>query len=252
MRTEPIEHSLAGRSGFTLLELLVVIALLALLASLLFPAFQEGQAAARRTRCSANLRQIGLATQLYWDDHEGLAFRYRRAQTNGGQIYWFGWLERGPEGDRDFDPTQGALYPYLNGRGVEVCPSLGYHSAQFKLKARQAAFGYGYNLLLSAPTEQPPVTLTSVRQPSRLVLFADSAQVNTFQFPASPDHPMLEEFYYVTPGEPTAHFRHQRQANAVFGDGHLEALAPVPGSIDPRMPSALVGRLPPEYLHLAP
>jgi prepilin-type processing-associated H-X9-DG protein/prepilin-type N-terminal cleavage/methylation domain-containing protein len=237
-------------TAFTLVELLVVIAVIALLAALVMPALVRGKTSARRVQCVSHLRQLGLAAQMYWDDHTGQAFRYRGAATNGGDLFWFGWLERGSEGARAFDVTQGALYPYLQGRGVEVCPSLAYISPQFKLKATGAAYGYGYNLHLSAPASQPPVNMARVPQTADLILFADAAQVNTFQPPASPAHPMLEEFYYVNENEATAHFRHQRMANAVFCDGHVAGEKPLPGSIDARLPAEFVGRLRPESLRL--
>ncbi len=234
--------------AFTLLELLVVIAILAIIASLLLPALSRSQISAQRVKCLGNLRQLGIATQMYWDDNQGLAFRYRGVATNGGDVYWFGWLARGAEGTRAFDPTQGALYPYLGGRGVELCPALDYALKTFKLKAEGAAFGYGYNLLLSTPLDQPHLPIAKVGQPSTIALLADAAQVDTFLYPATPANPTIEEFYYINTNEMTTHFRHAGRANVLCCDGHVERGKPVAGSLDQRLPGQTIGWLAPELL----
>jgi prepilin-type processing-associated H-X9-DG protein len=249
-KPEPESRRDAGAAAFTLLEVLVVVATVAVLAAILLPAFSRGRDAARTAQCLDNLRQLGLAAQMYWEDHEGRLFPYLTGATNGGRVYWFGWLQNGAEGDRDFDPTWGALYPYLQGRGVEVCPALDYRNALYKAKATGASYGYGYNLHLGAH----PITLNRLPCPSDTILFSDAAQVNDFQAPASPEHPMLEEFYYVDAdtgaGYPNAHFRHRQQANALFCDGHVDRERPVPGSLDPRMSAQWIGRLRPAALEV--
>ncbi len=238
------------RRGFTLIELLVVVAIVGVLAALVLSATARSKLVAYQVKCSSNLRQLGLATHLYWADNNGNCFRYIFGQTNFGRIYWFGWMGPGAEGTREFDATQGALYQYLLGRGVEICPSLNYALAQFKLKARSPAYGYGYNLCLSAPPTKPPVNSANIKRPATTALFADAAQVNTFQPPASPENPMLEEFYYVSTNstEATAHFRHKQLANVVFADAHVGTERPAEGSIDKRLPSQFVGRLRPQIL----
>jgi len=233
-----------GGGAFTLIELLVVIAIVAVLASLLLPSLSRSKGVAQRARCASNLRQLGLAAQMYWDENAGIAFPYQTYATNGGMIYWFGWIEQwqsGNEGQRHFDVSQGALFPYLQGQGVEICPALNYFG-RFKLKATGAAYGYGYNRHL-APSN-PPVALARLPHPDETVLFADAAQVNDFQEPASPDNPLVEEFYYVSFDDlPNAHFRHQGKANAVFCDGHVGLETAAPGSVDARLPAERVGRL---------
>src|SRR3989442_13525959 len=73
-----IRHSSFGLClAFTLLELLAVVAVSAVLAALLLAVLAKSKTSAQRIKCFSNLRQLGLATRMYWDENGGKAFRYR-------------------------------------------------------------------------------------------------------------------------------------------------------------------------------
>src|SRR5437899_5392885 len=79
--------ALPAVAAFTLIELLIVVAILGILASLLLPALGRSKIAARRVGCASNLHQLSLAAQMYWDDNNSASFRWELGPTNGGRLY---------------------------------------------------------------------------------------------------------------------------------------------------------------------
>lgn len=100
----------APRTGFTLLELLVAIALIGILLALILPAVQSTRQAARRTQCRNNLRQIGLAIH----NHEST---YREFPSNGWGFLWIGDPDRGT-GPRQPGGWIYQILPHLEGTAV--------------------------------------------------------------------------------------------------------------------------------------
>src|SRR5688572_4099649 len=127
------------KSGFTLIDLLVVIAIIAILAAILFPVFGRARENARRSSCSSNLRQIGLATMQYTQDYDEYYPSNMTVVTQaecdaapGG--CWYPATPQ-PWGAMVFMPQM--LHPYHKSTQVFACPS-GYKGRNPDTSAKDA------------------------------------------------------------------------------------------------------------------
>ncbi len=220
-----------SHGGFTLIELLVVIAIIAILAGMLLPALGRAKEMGRATRCKSNLRQMGIALNLYGDDYRQFPYT---VDFSGGRT-WFSQIGKYLNSDGLFNcpsyrgPSQyswdeniirysGGSYGY-NGLGTGSRPA-GYFS-------HNGVLGLGGDRPFQTDDPPLPVPVNRVRNPNDMLAIGDSVY-NQFG---------ITSFLLTTVDTlRTEKERHQVGLNSVFVDGHVESSSQ--GKLGARNPEA--------------
>ncbi len=214
-------------TGFTLLELLTVIAIITLLAALIFAGLKNARESGAAAKCLGNLRALAEANNRYATEHDG---QYCFAQEKTNKVRWHGARDNVKE---KFDPTLGPLALYLGQDGrLKECPSFHqYLSAEESFE--NGSGGYGYNAIYIGGTPRDKWTgerLVNVIRPSLTLMFADTALAKA---KGIQEYPFAEPYQWVTPSgklagplSPSLHFRHSGKANVAWCDGHTSAELP--------------------------
>ena len=134
--TYNLKQADARRRGFTLVELLVVIGIIALLVSFLLPALNKARASAAQVACQSNVRQIGIAFFMFANDHKGRLPAMQGAYGPNALTteYWQGdWLGDAAQGNNDsaayFDSIPPLANPALSPKGT-IWPYLGKYGSK--------------------------------------------------------------------------------------------------------------------------
>jgi prepilin-type N-terminal cleavage/methylation domain-containing protein/prepilin-type processing-associated H-X9-DG protein len=179
--------------GFTLVEILVVIAIIAVLAAILFPVISSATRTARKAKCMSNLRQLVMAHKMYSDDHDRTIVPAR-----AGSITWCQILQ-----------------PQIKNDQIIICPE--DDTPQIVTGTTDLPHSYGINYSLAFNTAGSPFvwSMSSIDRTSDLLLFFDM----------KPDANAMGASY-LTHRLSRVSTRHRGRCGIGFLDGHAKPMLP--------------------------
>jgi prepilin-type N-terminal cleavage/methylation domain-containing protein/prepilin-type processing-associated H-X9-DG protein len=180
---------MTNKHAFTIIELLMVIAIIGVIAALLMPAIGKARESGRRTQCTNNLRQIGIAMYIYIDEHDS-----RFPPVVDVPDWWFHLLE-----------------PYLDDLNVWKCPSYKEHNYGDTIH-----FSYGFNYwgLNDVTGGWHGKHINAVTSPSQCIMISDGGRHSSD--PAD----MSRCYIYKNSYMPSP--RHSNGTNILFVGGHVK------------------------------
>ncbi|NLX23070.1 MAG: type II secretion system protein [Phycisphaerae bacterium] len=201
------------RRSFTLIELLVVVAIIAILVATLVPTLSQARGLARGMACCNNVRQIGIATGMYSQDH----YDTWPARGDNSEIDYenclCAWVPCGSAYAEEFDVARGALYPLLAAVEVYRCPDDPEPSnGQLSYSLNANLYGTSVSVPSWSPTITYPKPGRFTQQADRLVIVVDEGHPNDGNF--KPIQPST--FFADVPK-----WRHRGATSFGFFDGHV-------------------------------
>ncbi len=232
-----MKHSRA----FTLLEVLLVVAVISVLTSTVLPSLMASRGMAREAVCLAHLRGLGQAMSMYHAENRDFFWPYRLSNhpTPGTVCYWWG---------ADADPVDFSASPFMDYCGnldLLGCPELpwGRYIPQGTHVAEPTTT-YGYNAFFLDPklNGEEAKNINRISSPAGLFVFNDAAM-----YWKVGDKALFQNSTYLEPVTgnwvqlPTTHFRHAGRTNALCADGHASSFGPEGWDLDHRRNLGFVG-----------
>ena len=227
-------------NGFSLIEMMVVIAIIAILAALLLPALNRAMGRARQTHCMNNVRQLGLGLQQFVSENHfyplSVDGEYDKSSHPTNFNSWTEAVEYQISGG-DYRSN-----PSFWNKGVWLCPgvkskgilgqgfnSYGYNAFGIGVSSNSSlGLGghYGFTHVMQAgqpPVVKPPVMASEIASPSDMMAIGDGFHGNGTEIYSGQDLFWRHDSYSGFQDATSPKARHLAKANVVFCDGHVES-----------------------------